>query len=67
MSENKSSSSSSAGIGFSGLLTLVFVIAKLVGVISWSWWLVFLPVLATTILAIGFIVGLFIIAVIVNK
>ena len=25
------------GIGFAGLLTIVFIVLKLVGVISWSW------------------------------
>lgn len=25
------------------LLTLVFVVCKIVGLIAWSWWLVFLP------------------------
>jgi len=27
------------------VLTLVFLVLKLTGVISWSWWLVFLPLL----------------------
>jgi hypothetical protein len=40
-----SSSSSSGGIGFLGALTLVFVLAKLAGWVTWSWWLVFAPVL----------------------
>jgi hypothetical protein len=35
MSNN--SSSSSSGIGFVGLLTIVFITLKLVGVIDWSW------------------------------
>jgi len=26
-----------------GILTIVFVVLKLVGVIAWSWWLVLLP------------------------
>lgn len=30
-------------MGFLEVLTIIFVICKLVGVISWSWWLVFLP------------------------
>jgi hypothetical protein len=31
----------SGGIGFCGLLTIVFVVLKLTGVISWSWvWVV---------------------------
>ena len=31
------------GIGFAHILTIIFVIAKIVGYISWSWWLVLLP------------------------
>ena len=27
------------------LLTIIFVVLKLVGAIAWSWWLVFLPLL----------------------
>jgi hypothetical protein len=38
-----SSSSSSGGIGFFGLLTLLFITLKLTGYIDWSWWLVLLP------------------------
>jgi ABC-type nickel/cobalt efflux system permease component RcnA len=33
------------GCGFSGLLTIAFIILKLCGVIDWSWWLVFLPLI----------------------
>ena len=32
------------GLGFPAILTLLFVVAKLFGVISWSWWWVFLPI-----------------------
>lgn len=32
------------GGGFPGLLTLVFVIAKITGHLSWSWWWVFCPI-----------------------
>ena len=39
---NKSSSSS--GIGCTGLLTIVFIILKLIGEIDWSWWWVLAPV-----------------------
>jgi len=31
--------------GLSTLLTIVFVVLKLTGVITWSWWLVFLPMI----------------------
>jgi hypothetical protein len=39
------SSSSSGGIGFAGLLTIVFITLKLLGKIDWSWWWVWSPVL----------------------
>jgi len=38
-----SSSSSSSGIGFFGLLGVVFIALKLLGVIGWSWWWVTAP------------------------
>lgn len=31
--------------GICEIVTLVFIILKLCGLINWSWWLVFLPVL----------------------
>ena len=43
MSENNSK----AGIGFTGLLTIAFVVLKLTGVIAWSWWWVLSPVWIT--------------------
>ena len=30
-------------IQFTFILTIIFVIAKLINVIAWSWWLIFLP------------------------
>lgn len=38
------SSSNSGGIGFTGLLTIVFITLKLTGFIDWSWWWVLSPV-----------------------
>jgi len=38
------SSSSSSGIGFTGLLTILFIALKLTGVITWSWWWVLAPI-----------------------
>lgn len=40
---DKSSSSSSGGIGVVSLLGVVFVVLKLTGVIDWSWWWVTAP------------------------
>ena len=41
MSSNRNNSSS--GIGICGVLTIVFVVLKLVGVINWSWLWVLCP------------------------
>ena len=41
---SNSSSSSSGGIGFTGLLTVLFVGLKLTNVIAWSWWWVLSPI-----------------------
>lgn len=34
----------SGGIGFIGLLTIVFIVLKLCDVIEWSWWWVLSPI-----------------------
>lgn len=54
----KNNNNSGAGIGFCGILTIVFVVLKLIGVISWSWLWVLSPIwitagLVAIILAIG--------------
>ena len=46
----------SSGIGFGGLLTIVFIVLKLLGVISWSWLWVLSPIWISTILGIALIV-----------
>lgn len=43
----KGNSSVSGGIGFSGLLTIAFIVLKLCKVINWSWWWVVSPILIT--------------------
>jgi hypothetical protein len=61
MDNNKQTAS--GGIGFTGLLTIVFIVLKLIGVINWSWlwvlsplWIGFAIVLA--IIVIGLIIVL---------
>lgn len=51
MTNNSNSSSTSGGIGFVGLLTIVFIVLKLCNVISWSWWWVLSPFWISTGLA----------------
>jgi hypothetical protein len=61
MSSN--SSSSSSGIGFPGLLTVLFVGLKLTGHITWPWVWVLSPLL----IALAFLVIFVILAVIAGK
>ena len=42
----------SSGIGFSGLLTIVFITLKLCGVITWSWLWVLSPIWISAILVV---------------
>ena len=51
-----SSSSSSSGIGFTGLLTVLFIGLKLTGYISWSWWWVLSPLWISALIFIAFLV-----------
>ena len=55
MSENNNTSSS--GLGLGGVLTVVFVVLKLVGVIDWSWWWVFSPTLISLGLTLLVLIG----------
>jgi len=60
-----SSNAKPGGIGFFGLLTIAFIVLKLVGVIEWSWLWVLSPIwgsifLVVVIFAIVFLVSLFV-------
>ena len=62
---NDNNSGASSGIGFCGLLTIVFIVLKICGVISWSWVWVLSPlwisfslvviIIAITLLVVHFI------------
>lgn len=43
-------------MGFTEVLTLIFITLKLTGYIDWSWWLVLLPEIIAISIAICFIV-----------
>lgn len=52
-------SDTSGGIGFCGLLTILFIALKLTNIISWSWWWVLSPLwipFAIVILIMFFII-----------
>ena len=56
MSNN--SNSNSGGVGFVGLLTLVFIVLKLTSSIDWSWWWVLSPIWITIVVtAIIFLIA----------
>lgn len=46
------SNNSTSGIGFSGLLTIAFIILKLTNVITWSWWWVLSPIWISAAIAV---------------
>ena len=61
MKENKTTVN--GGIGFTGLLQIVFIVLKLIGIINWSWvW-----VLSPTWISIILVVLVIIIAVIFTR
>jgi hypothetical protein len=43
MSKANQVAATGGGIGFTSAIGIVFIILKLTGNISWSWWLVLLP------------------------
>ena len=50
-------------MGILEVLTIVFVVLKLVGVIAWSWWAVFIPMyvaIAVYALVIGLQIALYV-------
>jgi hypothetical protein len=60
-SENKNTSTSSynGGIGFLGLLGLIFITLKLLNIITWSWWLVLLPIYGPFVIAMAILIIVF--------
>lgn len=62
MSSSTTSSSTRGGIGFAGLLTIVFIVLKLIGVIAWSWLWVLAPIWISALLTILIIALMILIA-----
>lgn len=46
------SSSSSGGVGFMGVLTILFIALKLTHYIDWSWWWVLSPIWGTVLVVL---------------
>lgn len=66
MNNNKNTNVYS-GIGFFGLLQVVFIALKVTKIINWSWWLVFLPTWIDLGLCLIFIIITVIFIIWVNK
>ncbi|MDE6957596.1 MAG: hypothetical protein K2O96_05820 [Lachnospiraceae bacterium] len=60
-SNNNNNNAKSGGIGFCGLLAIVFITLKLLGVITWSWWWVLSPLWLpiAIVLVIALIIAIF--------
>lgn len=54
MSDNNNTTTT--GIGFSGMLTIVFIALKLCGVINWSWFWVLSPIIISTCIVVFIII-----------
>lgn len=57
-----SDNGSSGGIGFVGLLTILFIGLKLTNYIDWSWWWVLSPIWISMLVALVILVVVLIIA-----
>ena len=68
MSNNSSNNNTATGgIGFCGLLTIVFIVLKLIGKIDWSWWWVLAPIWAVPAVIIAGGILFFVIRFFVKK
>ena len=58
--KNNESKEATGGIGFVGLLTIVFITLKLLGKITWSWAWVLSPIWIPIIICVAIIIIVFI-------
>ena len=63
-STNSSSNKSSGGVGFCGLLAIVFIVLKLCGVIHWGWLWVLAPLWIPTAIVLFVLIIILIIGII---
>lgn len=66
MSNSSKEAVSSGGVGVTGLLLVAFVVLKLTGVISWSWWWVLSPIWMPMVLALVIFIVCLIVGVLKN-
>lgn len=58
---SEKTNSSNGGIGFVGLLTILFIGLKLTGYIDWSWWWVLAPIWITTMVVVAIVAVVFVV------
>lgn len=56
MSNTNNNGTAARGVGFSGLLTIVFIVLKLCNVIKWSWLWVLSPLWISVLIFVLFLV-----------
>ncbi len=61
---NETNTPASGGIGFFGLLTIVFIILKLVDKIDWPWFWVLSPMIIPAAIAVFIVIIMLIVAVV---
>lgn len=57
-SGNKPTVSIQIGSGFAGVLGVMLITFKAMGVIDWSWWIVLAPIYAPPVILVGVLLGL---------
>ena len=67
VTQTNNNSATSGGIGFTGLLFIVFLVLKLLHIIDWSWWWITAPLWAPVALLILIFIILIIIAALSGK
>jgi len=66
MSNRDSTVKVTGGLSFTSVLTIVFIVLKLLGHISWSWWWVFSPIWIELAILVLILVVLGIITIIIE-
>lgn len=65
---NNTTTASSGGIGFFGLLTIVFIVLRLMGIIEWGWVWVLAPLwMPLALVLVGVIIFLIVAAIASNN
>ena len=55
---SKETTTANGGIGFFGLLAILFIGLKLAGVITWSWWWVLAPIWIPALICTAVLAGI---------